>query len=253
MIERSQYDGILTLRLAHGKVNALDVELLEALASEFEGPAREARAVVLTGTGSIFSAGLDLFRATKEGADYVRRLLPLLSRVFRTLFEFPRPVVAAVNGHAIAGGCVMTLACDVRLMAEGRGTIGIPELLVGVPFPVVAMEIVRFAVPKNKIQSLIYLCRNVPPAEALAAGLVDEVVPAEELESRAMDVAQGLAAVPAETYRLTKLALRAEAMERIERTSEANDRIAMEVWTSDATREHIKNFLRQTIRRREGR
>src|SRR4051794_27587744 len=155
MIERTSDDGILTLRLAHGKASALDVELLDALLRELDGAAEQARALLLTGTGSIFSAGVDLFRLTRDGSDYVRRFLPLLSRCLRALFAFPRPVVAAVNGHAIAGGCILALASDIRLMAEGGGRIGVPELLVGVPFPAAALEIVRFAVPPDKVQSLV--------------------------------------------------------------------------------------------------
>jgi enoyl-CoA hydratase len=176
MIERSQHDGVLTLRLAHGKASALDVELLDALLRELDGAAEGVRALILTGTGSIFSAGVDLFRLTQRGADYVRRFLPLLCRFLRTLFAFPRPVVAAANGHAIAGGCVIVLAADARLMSEGAGWIGLPELLVGVPFPAAALEVVRFAVPRDKVQSLIYTGRILPPQEALTAGLVDEVV-----------------------------------------------------------------------------
>src|SRR3974390_1699758 len=119
MIERFQHDGILTLRLAHGKASALDVELPGGLVRELDGVAEDVRALILTGTGSIFSAGVDLFRLTEEAAGYVRGFLPLLSRFVRTLFTFPRPVVAAANGHAIAGGGVIVLAADVRLMAEG--------------------------------------------------------------------------------------------------------------------------------------
>src|SRR6516225_889809 len=167
MIARSQHKGVLTLRLAHGKASALDVELLDALLHELDGVGEDVCALILTGTGSIFSAGVDLFRLTREGADYARRFLPLLSRFVRTLFTFPRPVVAAVNGHAIAGGCVIVLACDVRLMAEGAGRIGVPELLVGVPFPAAPLEVVRFAVPQNKVQSLLYTGRTLPPQEAL--------------------------------------------------------------------------------------
>ena len=134
MIERCQHEGILTLRLAHGKASALDVELLDAFLQELDGVAEDVRAVILTGSGSIFSAGVDLFRLTQEGADYARHFLPLLSRFVRTLFAFPLPVVAAANGHAIAGGGVIVLAADARLMAEGAGRIGVPELLVGCPF-----------------------------------------------------------------------------------------------------------------------
>jgi enoyl-CoA hydratase len=247
MIARSQHDGILTLRLAHGKASALDVELLDALLGELDSATEDVRALVLTGTGSIFSAGVDLFRLTRDGADYVGHFLPLLCRFLRTLFAFPRPVVAAVNGHAIAGGCVITLACDVRLMAEGAGRIGVPELLVGVPFPTAALEIVRFAVPRSGVQSLIYTGRTLPPQDARGAGLIDEVVAPGALLARAEEVARQLALVPPPVYRLTKQSLRAEALERIERLGESQDRAALEVWSAPQTHAHIREYLRRTL------
>src|SRR5262249_15028090 len=155
----------------------------------------------------------------------------LLSRFVRTLFTFPRPVVAAANGHAIAGGCVIVLATDYRLMAEGAGRIGGPELLVGVPFPAAALEVVRFAVPPDKVQSLMFTGRTLPPRDALTAGLVDEVVAPGELLARAHEVARQLAQVPPPVYRLTKLSLRAEALARIDSASETLDEAALEVWS----------------------
>jgi enoyl-CoA hydratase len=249
MIERTLHEGILTLRLAHGKASALDVELLDALLRELDGAGEDVRAVILTGTGSIFSAGVDLFRITQEGADYVRRFLPLLSRCLRALFAFPRPVVAAANGHAIAGGCVLVLAADARLMAAGGGRIGVPELLVGVPFPAAALEIVRFAVPRDKVQRLIYTGRTLPPAEALAAGLLDEVVAPDQLLARAQEVARQFAAIPPATYRLTKQALRAEALERIDRASEVQERAVLDVWSAAETHAQIREYLRRTLRK----
>jgi enoyl-CoA hydratase len=249
MIERSQHEGVLTLRLAHGKASALDVELLEALLGELDGVAEDVRAVILTGTGSIFSAGVDLFRIIQGGADYVRRFLPLLCRCLRALFAFPRPVVAATNGHAIAGGCVLVLAADVRLMAEGAGRIGLPELLVGVPFPAAALEVVRFAVPADKVQSLLYTGQTQPPREALAARLVDEVVAPEALQARAQEVARQLALIPSAAYRLTKQSLRAPALERIDRADEPREREALEVWSAAETHAHIRAYLERTVRK----
>jgi enoyl-CoA hydratase len=249
MIERSVHDGILTLRLAHGKASALDVELLDALLRELDGAAADVGALILTGTGSIFSAGVDLFRISEGGAGYVRQFLPLLCRLVRTLFAFPRPVVAAVNGHAIAGGCVLVLAADVRLMAAGIGRIGLPELLVGVPFPAAALEIVRFAVPRDQVQSLIYTGRTLPPQEALAAGLVDEVIPAEDLPARVQEVARQLALIPPPVYRLTKQSLRAEALERIDRADEPQERAVLEVWSAAETHAHVREYLRRTLRK----
>jgi enoyl-CoA hydratase len=247
MIEHSQQDDILTLRLAHGKASTLDVELLEALLRELEGVPAEVRALILTGTGSIFSAGVDLFRLTRDGADYVRRFLPLLSRLLCTLFSFPRPVVAAANGHAIAGGCVLVQACDIRLMAEGSGKIGVPELLVGVPFPAAPLEIVRFAVPRHKVQELIYSGRTLLPQEALTAGLVDEVVAPENLLARARQIALQLAQIPPHAYRLTKQSLRGPAVEQIERASELHDQAALEVWAAADTHAYIREYLHRTL------
>src|SRR5947207_7481916 len=190
MIERSDAGGIVTLRLAHGKASALDVELCDELRRQLDA-SRDARSVILTGTGTIFSAGVDLFRMTKEGAPYVERFLPRLRDVLNDLFEFPRPVIAAANGHAIAGGCLMVAACDYRLMSGGR--IGVPELLVGVPFPLAAMEILKFAAGRDAAQ-LAYSGAALTPEEARGKGLVDEVVGPEQLMPRAQEAAERFAA-----------------------------------------------------------
>jgi enoyl-CoA hydratase len=247
MIARDEQEGVLTLRLAHGKASALDVELLDALVRELDGVAEDVTALVLTGTGSIFSAGVDLFRLTREGAGYVRDFLPLLSRFLRQLFSFPRPVVAAVNGHAIAGGCVIALAADARLMADGVGRIGVPELLVGVPLPAAALEVVRFAVPRERLQSLVYTGRTLSAREALGAGLVDEVVAPADLMIRAQELARHLATIPPAVYSLTKQSLRAEALERIDRAPERLDQAALEVWSAPQTHAHIREYLRRTL------
>lgn len=247
MIERELDDGILTLRLAHGKASAMDVELLEALGREL-ADIGDARALVLTGTGSILSAGVDLFRILDGGPAYVDRFLPLLSRFVRALFTLPVPVVAAVNGHAIAGGGVMTLAADYRVMADGSGRIGVPELLVGVPFPAAALEAVRFAVPPQHVQALVYTGRTLPPREALAWGLVDEVVDGVALHSRTRDAAAQLAALPPEVFRITKRALRAEAVARMDAAAEY-DRAVHALWAAPQTHDRIRAYVERTMRR----
>ena len=104
---------------------------------------------MLTGQGKIFSAGVDLIRLSEGGADYVRKFLPALHQLYDAVFYHPKPVVAAINGHAIAGGCVLACCADRRIMANDGGRIGVTELLVGVPFPALAFEIMRFAVPPH--------------------------------------------------------------------------------------------------------
>ena len=176
MINREDSESIAVIRMAHGKVSALDALFCDALVKEITEVARgPARALVLTGTGSSFSAGVDLFQALEGGADYLIRFLPAMETFFRTLLTFPKPAVAAVNGHAIAGGCIIAAACDHRIMVNGTGRIGVPELAVGVPFPTLPFEIVGARVPQARFRDLVYSGRVVLPPEALAlnaAGLM---------------------------------------------------------------------------------
>jgi enoyl-CoA hydratase len=246
MIERDERDGVVILRLAHGKASALDLELLEVLERAL-GDAGDARAVVLTGTGSIFSAGVDLFRVLDGGADYVARFLPALRRAIGVLFEFPKPVVAAVNGHAIAGGCILAAACDYRLMARGGGRIGVPELVVGVAFPAMALEVMRFTVPDGRLQEVVYTGRVYEPDAALERGLVDELAEPDALADRALEVAGQFAALPPAAFAHTKRHLRGEAVARARTLGEANDAAASEVWSSPETHAHIRAYLERTI------
>jgi len=246
MIEREERDGVVILRLAHGKASALDVELLEALERELDAVG-DARAVVLTGTGSIFSAGVDLFRVLDGGVVYVERFLPALRELLHTIFTLPTPVVVAANGHAIAGGGILVASGDVRLMARGSGRIGVPELVVGVPFPALALEIVRFAVAPHRLPEIVYLGRTYHADDALACGFVDEVVDADALGARARDVAESLAALPPAAFRLAKRQLRAPALVRAETLAKIADAEAAAAWADPATHAHIRGYLDRTL------
>jgi enoyl-CoA hydratase len=251
MIEHDSDDGIATLRMAHGKANALDAELLRSLKESLDEVERgPARAVVLTGTGSIFSAGVDLFRLIDGGPSYVFEFFPLLAAAIRRLFLFPKPLVAATNGHAIAGGCILTAACDYRIMAAGKGRIGVPELLVGVPFPAVALEVLRFATPPQHLQNIIYSGRTFLPEEAVERGLVDEVAEPEELSCRASDVARQFAGIPAEAFRMTKMQLRQSSIERAEGHGALADAAAERIWSAADTHRGIRDYLTRTIGKR---
>ncbi len=236
-----QDDGVVVLRLAHGKVNALDVELLEAIIVAF-GEVADTSAVVLTGAGSSFSAGVDLRRILGNDGAGTEYFLDALSRALLTVFAHPKPVVAAVNGHAIAGGCVLALAADVRLMSGG--SMGLSELKVGVAFHTLGLEIVRHAAGP-RTQSLLLSGRLLQPTEAMEAGLVDRVVESEELLDAAIAEATRLAHIPAQTYDITKRQLHAPAMAAIAREYEIYDAAASQTWTSDTGRAAISAFVAQ--------
>jgi enoyl-CoA hydratase len=248
MIERAHHGDVAMLRIAHGKANALDLELCNALTAELEAYRQSAaKALVVTGTGKMFSAGVDLVRVSNEGAPYLRAFLPAVSRAFETLFLLLKPVVAAVNGHAIAGGCIIACAADYRVMAREPGRIGIPELLVGVPFPVVPLEIMRFAAGA-RAPALINRGTTFAADDALANGLVDAVVEPERLDDEAMAAARSLAAIPPAAFALTKRQLREPVLERIH-VGAALDAAVHEAWASPEILGAIRGYVARTLRK----
>ncbi|HEY2509433.1 MAG TPA: enoyl-CoA hydratase/isomerase family protein, partial [Polyangiaceae bacterium] len=153
--------------------NALGTEmmtwLLEQLARANGAP------VLLTGTGDAFSAGLNLKEVASLDGDGMVRYLRLLERCMSAFYQYPGPVVALVNGHAIAGGCVLTMACDYRVAKrDPKIRIGLNEVSLGVPFPPRVLRIVRSRlVPASEVPVLLG-AELFPVEKAQALGLIDE-------------------------------------------------------------------------------
>lgn len=248
MISTSEQGPVTVLRLEHGKVNPQDAELLEALRAEVSAlAARGAPPLVVTGAGRAFSAGVDLTRFLDGGTAYLERLLPALSGAFVALFGYPGATVAAVNGAAIAGGCILAAACDRRIVAEGA-RIGASELKVGVAFPAAAVEVLRHACG-DRTEEVVLTGALYAGAEAVRVGLAHEVVPPDGLLDRAVAVAGELASGPAEPYRLAKEQLRRPVMARIAADAEVLDPRVREVWASEETARTVRAYLDATVKR----
>ena len=245
MLDIEDRSDVAVLRMRHGKVNALDLELVRAITEAVRGQ-DDSRALVLTGDGPAFSAGVDLHRLVADGAGYAREFLPALSEAFLAVFDHPGPVVAAVNGHAIAGGCVLAAACDLRLMSAG--TIGLAELSAGVPFPTAAVEIVRHAAGPAAGR-LVFGAELLDPAQAQVLGLIDHIEPAEDLLEAAVRQAQRMARVPAEVYALSKRQLRRPAWRRIA-ANQADDERVIDIWASADTRKTVGDYVESLRARR---
>jgi enoyl-CoA hydratase len=249
MFELTRRGDVAILRMVHGKANAMDIEFVRGLNVQVETVQHsDARALVITGQGKMFSAGVDLVRIVDGGADYVREFLPAMNHAFETLFAFPKPLVAAVNGHAIAGGCVLTCCADYRLMAREPGRIGIPEVLVGVPFPVVPLEILRFATPRQHLQALIYRGLTLPADEALRYGLVDFVADPDRLLDEAIAVAEQMAGVAFEAFHLTKRLLR-EPVLRAMREGGTIDAVVQHAWAGDTVLGAVRDYVARTLKK----
>jgi enoyl-CoA hydratase len=238
---------VAVVQMAHGKANALDTTLCRELAAQLAGLERSGhRAAVLIGQGPIFSAGVDLLRLRDGGPGYLEEFLSALSEAFLALFTCPVPVVAAVNGHAVAGGCILVCACDYRVMDAGHGRIGVTELLVGLPFPVTALEILRFAVGTHRLQELTHFGRTYPASEAVGLGLVDEAVAGASVLARAVAIADQFAALAPEPLLHTRRQIRGPVLDRI-RQQRASDHLVRRMWDSPA-RETVAEYVQKTLR-----
>ena len=249
MFDVSQTSGIAVLTMRYGKANALDTEFCNALAEQFDKLAQsDARAVVVTGEGKIFSAGVDLLRATSSGPDYFKSFLPALARLYTSAFFFSKPIIAAVNGHAAAGGCILACCADWRLMANSGGRIGVTELLVGVSFPPLAFEIMRFCTA-HKFPEVIYTAATYPPDEALRRGLVDEVVAADRLLELSLAAAERFAALRPAAFALTKQQMRQPVVDALERHGSRVSNAAAALWLDPATAKSMNEYVSRTFKK----
>ncbi len=235
---------VAVVELSRSKVNAIDVELLEELGATLERLERDpdVGALVLTGAGRVFSAGVDLRRVIDADPDYAERLVAGLRVGLEALFCFPKPTVAAVNGAAVAGGCILACACDRRLMAD-TARIGASELAVGVPFPVAALEIMRYACG-SRTEDVVYGARLLDADEAVAAGMVHDVHPAHAVLERAVAVAAEFGARAPVAYGLAKAQLRGPVLERMRSDAAAvADKTAIAQWAAPHTARNLRQQL----------
>jgi enoyl-CoA hydratase len=211
-------DGeVAVLHMRAGKGNAMSPAMLTALRDAVLGIDRsDARALVITGDGGFFSGGLALPEIIDYERDRAREFIDLFASAMRAVLTASLPVVAAINGHAIAGGCVLALQCDARIAANGPLKIGLNEVQLGIGLPAAVTEPLRLRVPPSSIVPVALEGTLFEPARALALGLVDEVVASGELLARAGARAAELARAPRGAYAQVKAALIRPALAAID-------------------------------------
>lgn len=210
----SKHDDIGFLHFDDGKANAVSHDFIKEMNDGLDQAQADCKAVVIMGREGKFSAGFDLSEFQK-GPEATTNLVNAGGKMLNRIFTLDMPVVAASTGHAIAAGCFLLLACDVRIGFEGNFKIGANESMLGMALPKFASELVEYRIPRNHIDTAVLQAKLYNPTEAVAAGYLDEIVPAEQLKDRAFEVAAQLAAYPGNGYAMNKKILRDEVAARI--------------------------------------
>ena len=205
---------VTVVTLDRPPANALDPALLTAGAEVVQDLlADPPGAVVLTGSGAFFSGGADLRVVPDLSPEDQAALTRTFNAMFAGWYHLPRPVVAAVNGHAVAGGLVLALCSDHRIVGQS-GRFGLTEVKVGIPFPSVAMAIVQGELTAPVVRRLVFGAQLFDSRTAMELDLFDELVDDDRVLDRAIEVAEDLAALPRSTYEIVKKRLRMDALDR---------------------------------------
>src|SRR5438128_9287428 len=235
---------VALIRLENGKANAIGPSFLDRLEALL-GQLGDARAAVITGQGSAFSAGLDLPTLVDLDRVRMRAFVLRFETAMMRVFELPIPLVAAVNGHAVAGGCVLALQADVRIGADREARIGLNEAQLGIGLPSLVVETLRWQVPGPSLAVLALEGRLVSPREALQLGLLHEVAAETELLPRALERAAMLAALPPAGVRMVKESLRRP----VAAAARANEAAEAERWLETWFAPDSQRRLGETVAR----
>ncbi len=243
-VELTQEGTNATVRLNRGKVNALNETVLEELRHGFKTLSEDEaiRTVVLTGSGPFFSFGFDIPELYHYTREKFTRFLTKFTGLYRYLFLYPKPVVAAINGHAIAGGCMLATACDHRIMVSGKAKISLNEITFGASVFQGSVEMLRYWVGGRVAQDILFSGAMYTAEEALKLGLIHEVTRLENLPKRTVQIADKFTSLSPSAFAHMKKLLRRSALDRMQEIERESIEEFIEIWYSDKLRENLRSI-----------
>ena len=234
MLEIESHDDIVELRLHRPPANALNHDLLEALlAAHAEALNSGARGLILSGQPGMFSGGIDVPELLGQSRDEIFRFWALLFTAGKTLLTSPVPIVAALAGHSPAGGAVLAAHCDYRIAADGPFKVGFNEVQVGLPLPNTIMRVFADLVGTRVARQVGMQGQLIEMSQAAEIGLVDELVPQEQVLDRSIEFLQGLLKMPPIAMNRTRLEGKSDLIEYLEDSDDVTR--TTESWFSDET------------------
>lgn len=239
-------DQVALVKLDRPVTNALDLELVHELGLALQGVRHDphVRGLVLASSNDkFFSIGFDIPRLFDLPRKEFQAFYRDFNRVCLDLYTLPRPTVAAITGHATAGGCILALCCDYRFIAEGRKLMGLNEIRLGVPVPYLTDCILRHLVGVRLARDVMDSGEFYPPATSVQMGLVDQVLPLEQVVPAAIEQARSLGAWSQEAFALIKRN-RVEGIEaQVLAHLDEKERVFVERWYSAEARARLKEAI----------
>lgn len=241
MLDAVRHDTILELRLARPPANALDPALVARLREAVQrAPGEGARAIVLSGRPGLFSAGLDVPALLALDRSGMQAFWQQFNALMGALGRCPVPVAAAIGGHSPAGGAVLALFCDFRVMAQGPYRIGLNEVQVGLSVPPAIQFALRRLLGAHRAERLLVAGAMIESAEALRLGMVDELAEPDAVVARAIDWCRGHLALPPEAMAETRRIARADLHAALDAAQGDSTDDFMERWFSDETQRTLQ-------------
>ena len=244
MIVTIEHGMVREIRLNRPPANALTVELLLALREAIEAASGDGTgALILSGAPGRFSGGLDVPLLLNLDRAEMAKVWQSLYSLLQTIAESPIPIVAAITGHAPAGGTVLALFCDWRVMAEGDYKLGLNEVQVGIPLPPVIMAGLRRLVGPRIAEQLAVTGALIPPEEALQAGLIDELAKPERVIDRALERCHRLLNVPAVAMKVTRAEARRDLVAIFQADMNEELQRVVEAWWHPSTQSALRGLV----------
>lgn len=238
-------DRLAIITLNRGKSNSLNREMITELTDMLNNIEADEHigGVIITGKENFFSAGLDLIELYNYNEEEAKSFWHLFLHFVAKITAFRKPLIAAINGHSPAGGCIIALASDARIMAEGRYIIGLNEVPVGIIVPNSIFELYAFWLGKATATRSLLEGKLFRPEEALAIGLVDELVKQESILTAAERKARTYMAFEGHTWSQSKLNIRRSLIESTGSDQSADLEIMLKQWWSPGTRAILKTII----------
>ena len=237
---------IAVIKLNNKVTNAIGPKLVSELRAKLHEMSSddEIRAIILTSANTkFFSIGLNIPELYEYSKEKFTQFYTAFNELCMEIYTYPKPTIAMINGHAIAGGCILALCCDYRFMPQERKLMGLNEIKLGVPVPYPALHILDNMIGSEHTKDFVYMGEFHPPESLLEIGIIDEIIPPDELFEYSLDRCQSLGKNPSLAFAKIKLDLRMPVIAQIK--TEINSHILsfVDSWYSHETRVLLKEAM----------